>query len=79
MLLVAEVRSCLSGFVGESFMAIQSVEEMVAKIFATRRITRADQSVLMAMFSGNNISANDKMLINQIYDALNQGRLRVVE
>ena len=60
-------------------MAIQSVEDMVAKIFATRRITRADQSVLMAMFAGNNISASDKMLINQIYDALNQGRLRVVE
>ncbi|MEA5462924.1 hypothetical protein [Leptothoe sp. PORK10 BA2] len=60
-------------------MAIQSVEEMVAKIFATRRITRADQGVLMAMFSGNNISAHDKMLINQIYDALTQGRLRVVE
>lgn len=60
-------------------MAIQSVEEMVAKIFATRRITRVDQIVLMEMFAGSNISANDKMLINQIYDALNQGRLRVVE
>ena len=58
---------------------VDTLEEMVAKIFATRRITRADQSVLMAMFAGNNISANDKMLINQIYDALNQGRLRVVE
>ncbi|MEM7064088.1 MAG: hypothetical protein AAF572_13100 [Cyanobacteria bacterium P01_B01_bin.77] len=60
-------------------MAIQSVEEMVAKIFATRRITRVDQIILMEMFAGNNISANDQMLINQIYDALNQGRLRVVE
>ncbi|MEM9905414.1 MAG: hypothetical protein AAF921_10360 [Cyanobacteria bacterium P01_D01_bin.44] len=60
-------------------MTMTSVEEMVAKIFATRRITRTDQHVLMSMFAGGNISPNDKMLINQIYDALTQGRLRVVE
>ena len=62
-----------------NLMAIQSGEEMGAKIFATRRITRADQSVLMSMFAGSSISNNDKMLINQIYDALIQGRLRVGE
>ena len=56
-----------------------SIEEMVAKIFATRRITRTDQHILMSMFADGNISANDQMLINRIYDALNQGRLKVVE
>jgi hypothetical protein len=60
-------------------MAMQSIEEMVAKIFATRRITRTDQMKLMTMFTQGGISANDEMLINQIYEALNQGRLRVVE
>jgi hypothetical protein len=58
---------------------MQSIEEMVSKILATRRISRTDQHVLMTLFSQGNISANDEMLINQIYDALNQGRLRVVE
>jgi hypothetical protein len=60
-------------------IAMQSIEEMVAKIFATRRITRTDQMTLMTMFTQGGISANDEMLINQIYEALNQGRLRVVE
>jgi len=60
-------------------MNTQSIEEMVSKIFATRRITRSDQHVLMTMFSRGNISATDEMLINQIYEALNQGRVRVVE
>ncbi|MEL6138677.1 MAG: hypothetical protein AAFQ61_06345 [Cyanobacteria bacterium J06626_23] len=60
-------------------MNTQSIEEMVSKIFATRRITRSDQHVLMTMFSRGNISATDETLINQIYEALNQGRVRVVE
>lgn len=58
---------------------MQPIEEMVSKIFATRRITRNDQYRLMTLFSQGNISAHDEMLINQIYEALHQGRLRVVE
>lgn len=60
-------------------MIMQSIEEMVTKILATRRISRTDQNLLMTLFSQGNISANDEMLINQIYEALHQGRLRVVE
>lgn len=33
----------------------------------------------MAVFAGGNISAEDEALINKIYEALNAGRLRVVE
>ena len=58
---------------------MQSIEEMVAKIFATRRISRTDQNILMTMFAQGNISAHDELLINQIYEALSQGRLKVVE
>ncbi|MEO1593282.1 MAG: hypothetical protein AAFU71_18610 [Cyanobacteria bacterium J06632_22] len=65
--------------ISKATMNTQSIEEMVSKIFATRRITRSDQHVLMTMFSRGNISAADEMLINQIYEALNQGRVRVVE
>jgi len=65
--------------ISNATMNTQSIEEMVSKIFATRRITRSDQHVLMTMFSRGNISATDEVLINQIYEALNQGRVRVVE
>lgn len=60
-------------------MNTRSVEEMVEKIFSTRQISRTDQTLLMSMFAANKISARDKMLINQLYEALTQGRLRVVE
>ncbi|MBE9078149.1 hypothetical protein IQ241_12750 [Romeria aff. gracilis LEGE 07310] len=60
-------------------MITTSVEEMVAKIFATRRITRHDQSILMTLLTQGRISSQEETLINQIYEALSQGRLRVVE
>ena len=56
-----------------------SVEERVAKIFETRQITRTDQDFLMAVFASGKISAADEALINKLYNALNSGRLRVVE
>ncbi|MEL6472189.1 MAG: hypothetical protein AAFP20_08650 [Cyanobacteria bacterium J06614_10] len=58
---------------------MSSVEERVAKIFATRRITRKDQAFLMSVFAGGKISPADEALINKIYEALNAGQLRVVE
>jgi hypothetical protein len=56
-----------------------SIEKRVAKIFATRQITKTDQAFLMAVFSKGNISAEDEALINKIYEALSTGRLRVVD
>jgi len=56
-----------------------SVEERVSRIFATRQITRTDQVFLMTVFASGKISAADEVLINKIYEALNAGRLRVVE
>lgn len=56
-----------------------SLEKAIEKIFATRRITRRDQHMLMSLFSQKDINASDSDLINQVYEALSQGRLRVVD
>lgn len=48
-------------------------------MFATRRLTRRDQQMIMAMFSKRDLSPTDAALINRVYEALSQGRLRVVD
>lgn len=58
---------------------MHSIDKTIDKIFATRRITRYDQRLLMTLFSQGDLSDSDKALINRIYEALTQGRLRVVE
>ncbi len=55
------------------------IETTIEKIFATRRITRQDQYALMATLSQGTLTPSDKDLINRVYEALNQGRLRVVD
>lgn len=56
-----------------------TVEKMIEKIFSTRRITRQDQQELMSMLSQGTLTSSDRDLINRVYEALNQGRLRVVD
>ena len=56
-----------------------SLEQAIEKIFATRRITRRDQHMLMSLFSQKDINPSDSDLINRVYEALSQGRLRVVD
>ncbi|MEM6838192.1 MAG: hypothetical protein AAF609_15215 [Cyanobacteria bacterium P01_C01_bin.120] len=56
-----------------------NLETTVENIFATRRITRYDQKLLMVLFAQNNLSSKDKDLLDRVYEALNQGRLRVVD
>ncbi|WP_008317860.1 hypothetical protein [Leptolyngbya sp. PCC 6406] len=56
-----------------------TIEATITKILESRRITRIDQKTLMIQFSQTTLSTNDRELINQIYEALNQGRLRVVD
>jgi polyphosphate kinase 2 (PPK2 family) len=55
------------------------LERTIEELFASRRLTRRDQEKLMSLFSQRDLSAKDAMLINRVYDALNQGRLRVVD
>ncbi|MGF1568599.1 MAG: hypothetical protein ACFCVD_11110 [Nodosilinea sp.] len=56
-----------------------NLEQTVEKMFAARRLTRHDQQLLMATFSQRDLSPNDAALINRVYEALSQGRLRVVD
>ncbi|HEY9735396.1 MAG TPA: hypothetical protein V6D06_03905 [Trichocoleus sp.] len=56
-----------------------TLEQTIEKILSSRRITRNDQTLLMASFGKKNLSPTDAALINQIYEALHQGRLRVVD
>jgi hypothetical protein len=58
---------------------MSNLEQTVEKMFAARRLTRRDQQQLMAMFSKRDLSPNDAALINRVYEALSQGRLRVVD
>lgn len=56
-----------------------AIEAIVAKVLETRRLTRADQHRIMMEFSQENLSMVHRDLINQVYEALTQGRLRVVD
>jgi hypothetical protein len=56
-----------------------SLEMTIEKILTTRRITRNDQRLLMRLFSQSDLSSADKDLLDRVYEALNQGRLRVVD
>ncbi|MFM7470983.1 MAG: hypothetical protein ACKO5P_05670 [Nodosilinea sp.] len=55
------------------------LERTIEELFASRQLTRHDQQELMALLSQRDLSAKDAMLINRVYDALSQGRLRVVD
>lgn len=48
--------------------------EAVDRIFASRRITRADQRLFLSM---PNLNAEEQMLINQVFDRLHRGLLKV--
>lgn len=48
--------------------------EAIDRIFASRRITRADQRLFLSM---PNLNAEEQMLINQVFDRLHRGLLKV--
>jgi hypothetical protein len=58
---------------------MSNLEQTIEKMFAARRLTRHDQQQLMAMFSQRDLSPGDAALINRVYEALSQGKLRVVD
>jgi hypothetical protein len=57
-------------------IAPSPLQEVVDRILSSRRITRIDQCLLLALSSS---STDDQHLINEVFDRLRQGRLRVVE
>lgn len=58
---------------------MSNLEQTIERMFAARRLTRNDQQQLMTMFSQRDLSPKDAALINRVYEALSQGRLRVVD
>lgn len=57
-----------------------SIEQMVNKIIATGRISRTDQKQFMAiLLTKATIDSTEKALVNQIFELLRSGRLRVVD
>lgn len=58
---------------------MMNLETTIEKIFTTRRITRHDQQLLMCLFSQGGLTPTDKDLLDRVYEALHQGRLRVVD
>ncbi len=52
------------------------LQSVVDRILRSRQITRLDQCLLLAV---SDTTADDQRLINQVFDRLRQGRLRVVE
>jgi len=58
---------------------MSSLEQSIEQMFRSRQITRDDQQRLMSMFSRRDLNPTDAAMINRIYEALSQGRLRVVD
>ncbi len=57
--------------------SLQSLEQLVNKIFTTRRISRMDQELLMALLNKDVIEPQEHDLVNRVFQGLQQGRLRV--
>ncbi|MBW4471883.1 MAG: hypothetical protein KME45_15970 [Stenomitos rutilans HA7619-LM2] len=56
------------------------IEQMVNQIRACGRISRKDQQQFMsALLSQKTISQTEQALINQVFELLRSGRLRVVD
>ena len=58
----------------------ESLDRIVQRIFSSHKITRADQQRFMsAMLSRGTLSWEDQKKVNRVFDALQQGLLRVVD
>lgn len=58
---------------------MSTLERAIEQMFTARRLTRRDQQMIMTLFAKRDLSPTDADLINRVYEALSQGRLRVVD
>lgn len=61
----------------QTLTASTDLEQLIQNIFLTRKITRQDQQIIMSLQSRNQLTAQEHSYINQIHQALFQGRIRV--
>lgn len=55
-----------------------TLEQIVAQILASRRISRLDQRLLMVASSQAVLTTQQENLISQVYELLHRGLLKVV-
>lgn len=53
-----------------------SLQDVVNRILTSRRITRVDQRLLVSLA---NLSRDEQTLLNEVFDRLHRGLLRVVD
>ena len=57
-------------------LPLPTLQEVVSRIMSSRRITRFDQRILL---STRSLSGEEQRLINQVFDRLRTGFLKVVD
>jgi transcriptional regulator CtsR len=58
----------------------KALQELVDEIFSQRRINRQVQHELMQiLLSQKNLSHQEYDIVNQVFDAIQRGRLRIVD
>lgn len=61
-------------------LTAQSLESLMQTILTRRRITRETQQALMASLLGKTqLNSNEQEQVQKIFEAINQGRLRVID
>lgn len=60
----------------EAQMLPPSLQDVVDRILTSRRITRVDQRLLISLA---NLSRDEQALLNEVFDRLRRGLLRVVD
>lgn len=56
-----------------------TVDEVVSRIFGSRRITRADQRIFMLLLSQCLVTDVERALIDRVYEGLRAGLLHVAD
>ncbi|TAF03022.1 MAG: hypothetical protein EAZ77_17990 [Nostocales cyanobacterium] len=57
-----------------------NLEAILERIFSNRRITRQDQNIMMSnLLAKEGLSEHNIQQINQVFDALKRGVIKVVE
>lgn len=60
--------------------ASQSLESLMRTILNRRRINRETQNMLMQSLLGKtNLNSQEQAQVQEIFEAINQGRLRVID
>ena len=60
--------------------ATQSLESLMRTILNRRRINRETQNMLMQSLLGKtNLNSQEQAQVQEIFEAINQGRLRVID